>query len=404
MPGKSFYIVRKLIYFCNFKKVTGFVLRPGRDDRIDNTRGNCMKKILSVITLTVLIASCGQDRKARVQGSFSGLSHDTVLLEMVTTQGRRIVDSTVTSHQGGDFRFRVEAARRKRPRILQPALRRQCDSADRDARRPDRTSTRCATWPGTTRSKAPSESQLLKQFNTQSRPTASRRSIRCRRLYAEYARGGGYRKAAEKPAGSVPARSIYRIKREHIAFIMARSLRRWPAVYALYQRLPDDPWLFNPQNNRSDLLPDRRGFVVGWRYPDASRVNGASTKRSNERKKVLEHGRPDIRTQVGERAELSGNRACRMCTARMQKLSSLKTEKQSSSVSGRPGIPAYRGAKRRNEGAVYKRFIKTEDWPSIRYRWTTRKADWVDGGAGSEAPVDQRVRSARHGRYRGHEL
>lgn len=95
MPGKSFYIVRKLIYFCNFKKVTGFVLRPGRDDRIDNTRGNCMKKILSVITLTVLIASCGQDRKARVQGSFSGLSHDTVLLEMVTTQGRRIVDSTV---------------------------------------------------------------------------------------------------------------------------------------------------------------------------------------------------------------------------------------------------------------------------------------------------------------------
>ena len=66
-----------------------------------------MKKILSVITLTVLIASCGQDRKARVQGSFSGLSHDTVLLEMVTTQGRRIVDSTVID-QGGDFRFRVK--------------------------------------------------------------------------------------------------------------------------------------------------------------------------------------------------------------------------------------------------------------------------------------------------------
>ena len=66
-----------------------------------------MKKILSVITLTVLIASCGQDRKARVQGSFPGLSHDTVLLEMVTTQGRRIVDSTVID-QGGDFRFRVK--------------------------------------------------------------------------------------------------------------------------------------------------------------------------------------------------------------------------------------------------------------------------------------------------------
>lgn len=164
MPGKSFYIVRKLIYFCNFKKVTGFVLRPGRDDRIDNTRGNCMKKILSVITLTVLIASCGQDRKARVQGSFSGLSHDTVLLEMVTTQGRRIVDSTVID-QGGDFRFRVKLPEKGPvfynllcdgsaiPLIVTPGDRIEVNSLCDLARN--------YTVEGS------EESQLLKQFNTQ---------------------------------------------------------------------------------------------------------------------------------------------------------------------------------------------------------------------------------------------
>ena len=26
---------------------------------------------------------------------------------------------------------------------------------------------------------------------------------------------------------------------------------------------------------------------------------------------------------------------------------------------------------------LYKKLIKTEDWPSIRYRWDDEKADWV---------------------------
>ena len=66
-----------------------------------------MKKILLLLSASALLWSCDQGKKARIDGTFSGLSHDTVLLEMVTTQQRTVVDSTVTSRQG-DFSFRVE--------------------------------------------------------------------------------------------------------------------------------------------------------------------------------------------------------------------------------------------------------------------------------------------------------
>ena len=66
-----------------------------------------MKKILLLLSASALLWSCDQGKKARIDGMFSGLSHDTVLLEMVTTQQRTVVDSTVTSRQG-DFSFRVE--------------------------------------------------------------------------------------------------------------------------------------------------------------------------------------------------------------------------------------------------------------------------------------------------------
>ena len=279
MPGKSFYIVRKLIYFCNFKKVTGFVLRPGRDDRIDNTRGNCMKKILSVITLTVLIASCGQDRKARVQGSFSGLSHDTVLLEMVTTQGRRIVDSTVID-QGGDFRFRVKLPEKGPvfynllcdgsaiPLIVTPGDRIEVNSLCDLARN--------YTVEGS------EESQLLKQFNTQyGNGVATLDSLS--KIYRNTPVVADTEKRRKNLLDQYLA-EYYRIKREHIAFIMAHP-SSMAAVYALYQRLPDDPWLFN---EKTDLIYYRIvADSSSVRYPDASRVK-VLQKEIEERKKVLE--------------------------------------------------------------------------------------------------------------------
>ena len=76
----------------------------------------------------------------------------------------------------------------------------------------------------------------------------------------------------------------YRIKREHIAFIMAHP-SSMAAVYALYQRLPDDPWLFN---EKTDLIYYRIvADSSSVRYPDASRVK-VLQKEIEERKKVLE--------------------------------------------------------------------------------------------------------------------
>ena len=59
-----------------------------------------MKKLL-LLSATALVAfSCGQKNKAHISGTFSGISKDTIYLEMLTTKGRTVVDSTVTNQQG----------------------------------------------------------------------------------------------------------------------------------------------------------------------------------------------------------------------------------------------------------------------------------------------------------------
>ena len=65
-----------------------------------------MKKLL-LLSATALVAfSCGQKNKAHISGTFSGISKDTIYLEMLTTKGRTVVDSTVTNQQG-NYRFTV---------------------------------------------------------------------------------------------------------------------------------------------------------------------------------------------------------------------------------------------------------------------------------------------------------
>ena len=289
MPGKSFYIVRKLIYFCNFKKVTGFVLRPGRDDRIDNTRGNCMKKILSVITLTVLIASCGQDRKARVQGSFPGLSHDTVLLEMVTTQGRRIVDSTVID-QGGDFRFRVKLPEKGPvfynllcdgsaiPLIVTPGDRIEVNSLCDLARN--------YTVEGS------AESELLRQFYQDFVTGAQRLD----NIAAQFAKPGLTEEERKSLVEEYTA-EYYRIRREQLRFIIENK-SSLAAVYALYQRLPGDRYLFNGD---SDVVYFRTvAEALEKSYPDSPYLQSLTAEiarmdaRISLTSQISEAGYPDL--------------------------------------------------------------------------------------------------------------
>ena len=226
-----------------------------------------MKKILLLLSASALLWSCDQGKKARIDGMFSGLSHDTVLLEMVTTQQRTVVDSTVTSRQG-DFSFRVELPVAAPtffnllcngsviPLIVSPGEKIAVNSL-------------CDLSHNYTIEGSP-DSEILMEFNRfYDRSVATLDSLS--RLYAATPADAAH-EARRKEILDRYTQDYLRIKREHIDFIVARTPPRWPAIYALYQRLPNDPSLFNPQSDRSDLLPDRRRLVVGRRYPDSPHV------------------------------------------------------------------------------------------------------------------------------------
>lgn len=65
-----------------------------------------MKKLLLLSARPWWPSPAGQKNKAHISGTFSGISKDTIYLEMLTTKGRTVVDSTVTNQQG-NYRFTV---------------------------------------------------------------------------------------------------------------------------------------------------------------------------------------------------------------------------------------------------------------------------------------------------------
>ena len=248
-----------------------------------------MKKILSVITLTVLIASCGQDRKARVQGSFSGLSHDTVLLEMVTTQGRRIVDSTVID-QGGDFRFRVKVPEKGPvfynllcdgsaiPLIVTPGDRIEVNSLCDLARN--------YTVEGS------AESELLRQFYQDFVTGAQRLD----NIAAQFAKPGLTEEERKSLVEEYTA-EYYRIRREQLRFIIENK-SSLAAVYALYQRLPGDRYLFNGD---SDVVYFRTvAEALEKSYPDSPYLQSLTAEiarmdaRISLTSQISEAGYPDL--------------------------------------------------------------------------------------------------------------
>ena len=259
---------------------------------------------------------------------------------MVTTQGRRIVDSTVID-QGGDFRFRVKLPEKGPvfynllcdgsaiPLIVTPGDRIEVNSLCDLARN--------YTVEGS------EESQLLKQFNTQyGNGVATLDSLS--KIYRNTPVVADTEKRRKNLLDQYLA-EYYRIKREHIAFIMAHP-SSMAAVYALYQRLPDDPWLFN---EKTDLIYYRIvADSSSVRYPDASRVK-VLQQRDRRAEKGARTGRPDTEP-VGERAELSGNRLAG-CVRQGSEVVFAGRKNNPRQFLVDPGFPLS-GAKRRNEGAV----------------------------------------------------
>ena len=223
-----------------------------------------MKKILLLLSASALLWSCDQGKKARIDGMFSGLSHDTVLLEMVTTQQRTVVDSTVTSRQG-DFSFRVELPVAAPtffnllcngsviPLIVSPGEKIAVNSL-------------CDLSHNYTIEGSP-DSEILMEFNRfYDRSVATLDSLS--RLYAATPADAAH-EARRKEILDRYTQDYLRIKREHINFIVSNA-SSMASIYALYQRLPNDPSLFNPQ---SDIVYYRIvADSLGRRYPDSPHV------------------------------------------------------------------------------------------------------------------------------------
>ena len=216
-----------------------------------------MKKLL-LLSATALVAfSCGQKNKAHISGTFSGISKDTIYLEMLTTKGRTVVDSTVTNQQG-NYRFTVSTPvaaptfynivykQSSIPVIVSPGEKVKVNSLCDLGRN--------YTVEGS------DDSKLLKEFNTMySNGVRSLDSLA--NLYSET------RPTPDNDAQRTALLREYtqryvKIKREHIAFIV-KNASSMAAVYALYQRLTNDEALFNANDDRvyyrmvADSLADK---------------------------------------------------------------------------------------------------------------------------------------------------
>ena len=216
-----------------------------------------MKKLL-LLSATALVAfSCGQKNKAHISGTFSGISKDTIYLEMLTTKGRTVVDSTVTNQQG-NYRFTVSTPvaaptfynivykQSSIPVIVSPGEKVKVNSLCDLGRN--------YTVEGS------DDSKLLKEFNTMySNGVRSLDSLA--NLYSETRPTPDNDERRTALLREYTQRYV-KIKREHIAFIV-KNASSMAAVYALYQRLPNDEALFNANDDRvyyrmvADSLADK---------------------------------------------------------------------------------------------------------------------------------------------------
>jgi hypothetical protein len=263
-----------------------------------------MKKLL-LLSATALVAfSCGQKNKAHISGTFSGISKDTIYLEMLTTKGRTVVDSTVTNQQG-NYRFTVSTPvaaptfynivykQSSIPVIVSPGEKVKVNSLCDLGRN--------YTVEGS------DDSKLLKEFNTMySNGVRSLDSLA--NLYSET------RPTPDNDARRTALLREYtqryvKIKREHIAFIV-KNASSMAAVYALYQRLPNDEALFNANDDRvyyrmvADSLADK--------YPASPHVIALL------RDVKTQDDAAALAQQVSrQQAETAGPKSrCRICSAR----------------------------------------------------------------------------------------
>ena len=218
-----------------------------------------MSKQTLFVTLTAAAVLCGcQSSKVKISGRFVGNDARSIHLEQVSPQAQTIVDSAVLDADGG-YRFLLRSVDRT-PSLYNviyngeriPLL---LAGGDRVTLGSVGSVIRNYTVEGS------SESEILGGFYRDFVAGAQQLD----RIAVRFARED-LSEAERKQLAEEYAREYYRIRREQLRFIIENK-SSLAAVYALYQRLPGDTYLFNGD---SDVVYFREvAQAVGERYPES---------------------------------------------------------------------------------------------------------------------------------------
>ncbi len=240
---------------------------------------NRLKTYGWVSLFVFLVVSCGKNPKAKIEGTFSGVSEDTVVLEMISARERIVIDTVLTDRKGF-YKFKVDIPEKAPmffnlicdgstiPLIVAPGekltINSLCDLG------------RNYTVEGS------ESSRLLREFNTfynQSVSTLDSLSQLFTNIPSDKEHEANKKEILDKYL-----KEYYRIKREHIKFILSNA-SSMAAIYALYQRLPNDTWLYN---ETSDLIYYQTvADSLSTHYPTSSRVKALQNE-IDQRKKTID--------------------------------------------------------------------------------------------------------------------
>ncbi|MFG6340926.1 MAG: AhpC/TSA family protein [Alistipes sp.] len=196
-----------------------------------------MKKSTVLFTLVAALFLCGcRSSKVKISGRFVGNEAKTVYLEQVTPLAQSVIDSTLLDAQG-NYRFLLKTAPQspalynivyngeRIPLFLAAGDRVEVGSVGNVVRN--------YTVAGS------EESELLRRFY-QAFVTGAQNLDKLAQRFSE----AGLTEAARQSLIKEYTTEYYRIRREQLHFIIEHKASL-AAVYALYQRLPGDTYLFN---------------------------------------------------------------------------------------------------------------------------------------------------------------
>ena len=208
---------------------------------------------LALLCATLFCCSCSNN-DVRVGGKFFGLTAKSVYLEQMTASGQTIIDS-VELAKDGSYRFVIKSAP-KTPSIYNIIYNNERIPLLLTAGESVTVGSMGSVLANYTVSGS-EESELLREFNREYITGMQELNAKV----AAYAEAG---ERLKTEIAQLYTAKLREIKRNQISFII-KNKSSIAAVYALYQRLPDEKYLVNSE---SDLIYFRTvADAVSKRYP-----------------------------------------------------------------------------------------------------------------------------------------